>query len=48
MNNDTQFTFYRNFYNIGYLGEPRVHEAAKWGVITKEQYKQITGQTYTN
>lgn len=41
-----QFDFYKLFYEFGHLTKGDVHEAAKWGVITKEDYKSITGEDY--
>ena len=40
------FDFYNLFYGMGYLTLEELDEAAKWGVITKEEYKLITGKTY--
>jgi uncharacterized XkdX family phage protein len=40
------FDFYRVMYQLGYLSKEDVHEAATWGVITTEEYKQITGEDY--
>lgn len=41
-----QFDFYKLFYEFGHLSKADVYEAAKWGVITKEDYKEITGETW--
>lgn len=40
------FDFYRIFFNMGYLAEADIYEAATWGVITLQEYEQITGQPY--
>ena len=42
----TFFDFYNLFYKMGYLTKDIVHEAAEWGVITLEEYKEITGEDY--
>ncbi len=36
-------SFYKTMYDLGYLDKSDVHEAAYWGVITLDEYKQITG-----
>ena len=41
-----QFDFYKLFYEFGYLKKEDVYEAAKWGVITKEDYKEIIGEIW--
>ncbi|MGG3987538.1 XkdX family protein [Bacillus smithii] len=40
------FDFYNTFYKMGYLTKDIVHESAEWGVITLEEYKEITGEDY--
>lgn len=40
------FDFYKTFYDMGYLTEEDIHEAAKWKCITKDEHKQITGVEY--
>ena len=35
------------YYNAGLWSKPMVKMAVKKGVITKEQYKEITGEEYT-
>lgn len=40
------FDFYNLFYGMEYLTLEEVHEAARWGVITKDEYKTITGKVY--
>jgi len=40
------FEFYSLFYKMGYLKKQDIYEAAYWGVITKEEYKIITGEEY--
>ncbi|MFU0784574.1 XkdX family protein [Clostridium sp.] len=40
------FDFYSIFYKMGYLTKQDVYDAAKWGVITLENYKTITGEDY--
>lgn len=40
------FDFYKTFYSMGYLSKKDVHEAAYWGVITPEDYKEITGEEF--
>ena len=42
------FNFYNTFYKMGYLTKDIVHEAAEWGVITLEEYKEITGQQHND
>jgi hypothetical protein len=32
---------------MGYLTKDIVHEAAEWGVITLEEYQEITGEEFT-
>lgn len=34
------------YYNAGLWSKPMVKNAVKKGVITKEQYKEITGEDY--
>lgn len=41
------FDFYNLFYNLSYLKLEDLHEATKWGCITKEEYQTITKQEYT-
>lgn len=40
------FYFYKTFYELGYLKKEDIHEAAKWGVISREEYKTIVGEEY--
>ena len=40
------FKFYKLFYPK-YLDKSDVYEAAKWNVITKEDYLSIVGEDYT-
>ena len=40
------FDFYRVFFSVGYLTEANIYDAATWGVITLQEYEQITGQPY--
>lgn len=40
------FDFYNLCYHEKYLKIEDLHEACKWNVITKEEFKQITGQDY--
>jgi hypothetical protein len=40
------FDFYNLFYNMNYLSKEDVYEAARWGCITKEEYKKITKEDY--
>lgn len=35
------------FYEIGMWNKPMVKNAVKRDIITKEQYKEITGEEYT-
>ncbi len=42
----TQFDFYKLFYGFGHLTKEDVYEAAKWGVITKKDYKTIVGEEW--
>ncbi|WP_082137147.1 XkdX family protein [Clostridium haemolyticum] len=41
------FDFYNVFYKQGMLKFELVKEACKWNCITKEEFKKITGQEYT-
>ena len=41
------FDFYNTFYKIGHLTKDNVHEAVQWGVITLEEYQEITGEEFT-
>ncbi|EMI10354.1 XkdX family protein [Anoxybacillus gonensis] len=41
------FDFYKIFYQMGYLTKQDVHDAAEWGVITLEEYQEITGEEFT-
>ncbi|KAJ51106.1 hypothetical protein BD780_000228 [Clostridium tetanomorphum] len=38
------FDFYSLFYKEGYLKLEDLKEAAKWNVISKEEFKTITGE----
>lgn len=40
------YDFYKLFYEVGYLTLDEIKEACKWNVITKEEFKEITGQEY--
>lgn len=40
------FDFYKMSFDLGYLDMVIVKEATKWNVITKEEFKKITGQEY--
>ena len=40
------FDFYNTFYKIGYLTKDIVREAAEWGVISLEEYQEITGEEF--
>ena len=40
------FDFYNLCYSEGYLKLEDLHEACKWNVITKEEYRTITGENY--
>ena len=42
----TFFDFYNLFYKMGYLTEDIVYEALEWGVITPEEYQEITGAEF--
>lgn len=44
--NNVYFDFYKTFYQMGYLTKDTVHEAAEWGVISLDDYKEITGEDY--
>lgn len=35
------------FYEIGMWNKPMIKNSVKRGIITKEQYKEITGEEYT-
>lgn len=41
------YDFYNTFYRMGYLKIADLKEACKWNCITKEEYKEITGEDYT-
>lgn len=41
------FNFYNTFYKIGYLKLEIVIKACRWNVITKEEFKKVTGQEYS-
>lgn len=41
------FNFYNTFYKNGYLKLETVKEACKWNVISKEEFKTIVGEEYT-
>lgn len=40
------FDFYNTFYKMEYLTKDIVREAARWGVISLTEYKQITGEEF--
>jgi len=40
------FDFYKTMYIMNYLEKTEVKTAADWGVITSEEYKEITGEDY--
>ncbi|HIG0356302.1 TPA: XkdX family protein [Clostridium sporogenes] len=40
------FNFYNTFYKNGYLKLEIVMEACKWNVITKEEFKEVTGEDF--
>ena len=42
----TYFDFYNTFYKMGYLTKDIVHEAVELGVVTLEEYKEITGEEF--
>lgn len=41
------FDFYDMFYKNGSLSMEIMKESCKWECITKEEFKKITGQEYT-
>lgn len=41
------FEFYKIFYSMGYLKKDVLKEACKWACITKEEFKTIVGEDYT-
>ncbi|WP_125153087.1 XkdX family protein [Clostridium rectalis] len=40
------FNFYNTFYKVGYLDLKTLREATRWGCITEEQFKTITGEDF--
>lgn len=42
----TFFDFYKTMYIMRYLEKTEVKTAADWGVITTEEYQEITGEVY--
>lgn len=40
------FDFYDMFYKAGYLAIEKLEEAAAVGVLTKKEFKEITGEVY--
>ncbi|KIE47571.1 hypothetical protein U732_2943 [Clostridium argentinense CDC 2741] len=40
------FNFYKLFYSEKYLSLDDLKEAAKWGVLTVEEFKSITEMDY--
>ena len=40
------FEGYKLFYSMGYLDDTDISKATKWEVLTREQYKEITGLDY--
>ncbi|WP_169735811.1 XkdX family protein [Clostridium lundense] len=40
------FNFYNLFYGCGYLKIEDLKEATKWNVISKEEFKTITGEEF--
>lgn len=39
--------FYSIFYGLKYLSLDDIKEATKWNILTTDEFKQITGQDYT-
>lgn len=42
-----RFTMVKHYYVIGAWDETRVHNAVVKGWITADEYKEITGEDYT-
>lgn len=42
------FNFWSNMFKMGRVTEEKLKEVVVKGFITAEEYKQITGEDYTN
>lgn len=40
------YSFYKTMFDLRYLQETAIREAAQWGLISSQQYTEITGQPF--
>ena len=46
MEHSAKFEFWRNRYNNGWCTKAQLKRCVRLGVITEEEYKEITGEDY--